>query len=93
MLAYVRACVNMLLSHTEEQPEGRLEMTELADLPLLLSVEQAASAIGLSRTVFYDRMMRGQIVSVKEGRRRLIPRGALEAYVSRLLAEQGEPTA
>ena len=63
------------------------------ELPLLLSVEQAASAIGLSRTVFYDRMMRGKITSVKEGRRRLIPRSALEAYVARLLAEQIGPNA
>ena len=68
-------------------------MTVQTELPLLLSVEQAASAIGLSRTVFYDRMLRGQIASVKEGRRRLIPRSALEAYVSRLLADQGEPNA
>ena len=68
-------------------------MSEQTELPLLLSVEMAASAIGLSRTVFYDRMMRGHIASVKEGRRRLIPRSALEAYVARLLAEQGEPNA
>ena len=61
------------------------------DLPLLLSVEQAASAIGLSRTVFYARMMSGRIVSVKEGRRRLIPRSALETYVGQLVAAQEAP--
>lgn len=64
-----------------------------AELPLLLSVENAASAIGLSRTVFYNRVMRGDIVSIKSGRRRLIPKSALSAYVARLLAEQGEPGA
>ena len=70
-------------------------MSNLTELPLLLSIDQAASAIGLSRTVFYNRMMRGDIVSVKEGNRRLIPRSALQDYVDRLLAdqrEQGQPT-
>ena len=60
------------------------------DLPLLLSVEQGASAIGLSRTVLYARLMSGDIASVKEGKRRLIPRDALRDYVDRLLAEQAE---
>ena len=87
----VRGYVKVTLSYTTEHREGRTEMNE--ELPLLLSIDQAVTASGLSRTVLYDRVMRGRIASVKEGRRRLIPRGAIEAYVARLLAEQGEPGA
>lgn len=53
---------------------------------LLLSVEEAASLLRLGRTSTYELVMRGQIQSVKIGRRRLVVRGGLTRYVAELLA-------
>ena len=58
------------------------------DRPLLLSVNAAAAYLGLSRTAIYDKLMRNQIVSVKSGARRFVPRKALDDYVAQLLTEQ-----
>ena len=60
------------------------------ELPLLLSVDQASAKCGLSRTVFYSKLMRGEIVSIVVGRRRYVPRHALTDYIDRLIAEQSE---
>lgn len=43
--------------------------------------EEAAKALGVGRTHIFDLMRRGAIVSVKSGRRRLIPASALHAYL------------
>lgn len=67
-------------------------MADLTKLPLLLSVDQAVSALGLSRSVFYRHLMRGDIVSVMSGKRRFIPRDALQDYVDRLLSGQTKPS-
>ena len=56
--------------------------------PLLLGVEEAADQLGIRRSVLYERLLTGELASVKIGRRRLIPRQALEEYVKRLIAEQ-----
>ena len=52
---------------------------------LLLSVEQAAVALGISRRPLYPILMRGEIRSVLIGRRRLVPVAEIEAYIARLL--------
>lgn len=51
---------------------------------LLLSIEDAASALALGRTTFLQLVYSGQIESVRQGRRRLIPTEALEDYVAAL---------
>lgn len=56
--------------------------------PLLLTVEQAAIMLGLGRTTTYELVMRGQIQSVKIGRRRLVVRQGLDSYVSDLVTSQ-----
>ena len=53
---------------------------------LLLTVEEAASLLRLGRTSTYELVMRGQIQSVRIGRRRLVVREGLDRYVSQLLA-------
>ena len=55
---------------------------------LLLTVEEAASLLRLGRTSTYELVMRGQIQSVRIGRRRLVVREGLDRYVSELLASQ-----
>ena len=52
--------------------------------PLLYDVEEAATALRLSRSVLYELIRSGQLRTVKQGRRRLVPIAALVDYVSSL---------
>ncbi|MFZ1063486.1 MAG: helix-turn-helix domain-containing protein [Acidimicrobiales bacterium] len=58
--------------------------------PLLLTVEQAAIMLGLGRTTTYELVMRGQLQSVKVGRRRLVLRDGIQRYVDELVQAQSE---
>jgi excisionase family DNA binding protein len=44
---------------------------------LTLSVEEAGKMLGLSRGLMYEAIRRGEIPSIRVGRRILIPRAAL----------------
>lgn len=55
---------------------------------LLLSVEDAADRLALSRTRLYALIKTGEIVSVRIGRLRRVPVEALTAFTARLVAEQ-----
>jgi excisionase family DNA binding protein len=50
-----------------------------AGLPLFLEVEEAAKLIGIGRSTAYDLVRRGDIPTVRFGRRIRVPRGALLA--------------
>ena len=54
--------------------------------PILLSAEEAAGVLGIGRTFVFELVAKGRLESIKLGRRRLIPREALE----RLIAEEQE---
>ena|SRR5688572_2503219 len=60
---------------------------ELADRiggpPELLSISQAARHLGIGRTATYDAIGRGELRSLKVGRRRLIPADALVELTQR----------
>ena len=47
---------------------------------LAYSVDEAARLTGLSRDLLYDEMRRGNLASVKAGRRRLITRQHLQQF-------------
>jgi excisionase family DNA binding protein len=49
---------------------------------LTLTVEQAAEALGIGRTLAYEAVRRGEIPTVRVGRRLLVPRQALEDFLS-----------
>jgi excisionase family DNA binding protein len=49
---------------------------------LTMSVEEAASALGLSRSLTYQAVQSGEIPSVRVGRRILISRLALDQMLS-----------
>jgi excisionase family DNA binding protein len=53
-----------------------------------LSVDEAVESSGISRSVMFELIRAGEIVSVKVGRRRIIPATALAEYFDRLAAEQ-----
>jgi excisionase family DNA binding protein len=56
--------------------------------PLLLTVEQAAVALGLGRTTAYELVMRGHLSSVKVGRRRLVLRDGIQRFIDELVRAQ-----
>lgn len=47
----------------------------------LLSVDEAASALGLGRSLTYGELQAGRLRSVKVGRRRLIPADAVSQFI------------
>jgi excisionase family DNA binding protein len=50
---------------------------------LAYSVAEAATITGLSRDLLYDQMRTGQLAYLKVGRRRIITRQDLEAFLAR----------
>lgn len=52
--------------------------------PLLLTAEQAATALAICRTKVYELLRSGELESVQIGASRRIPTAALEDYVQRL---------
>lgn len=58
------------------------------DLSILLTVEEAANLLCLGRTTTYELAMRGLLRSVKVGRRRLVIRDGLRAFVAELEAAE-----
>ncbi|MBZ0213355.1 MAG: helix-turn-helix domain-containing protein [Nitrospirae bacterium] len=55
----------------------------------LLSVDEAARELGVKRSSLYALIMSGELASVKVGKRRLIPSGAVAGYVAELLERDG----
>jgi excisionase family DNA binding protein len=53
----------------------------------LYSVTEAMALLNLSRTVIYELIRSGRLTTVTQGRRRLVPAAALDAYVELLLLE------
>ena len=52
--------------------------------PSLLTVDEAAAALSLSRTAVYELMKSGDLASVQIGVRRRVPVTAVDSYVARL---------
>lgn len=46
------------------------------------SIEEAAQSLGVGRTTVYELMNRGDLESVKVGRRRIIPADAVGAFLA-----------
>ena len=58
---------------------------DVADVQAVLyGVDKAAAALRLSRSVLYELIRSGQLRTVKQGRRRLVPVSALADYVASL---------
>lgn len=51
---------------------------------LLLSVPEAAAALGVARSGVYSLISSGELATVKLGRRRLVPVAALQSFVAAL---------
>ena len=55
----------------------------------MLTVEEAAEELRIGRTRMYSLIASGELVAVKVGGSRRVPRDELVAYVKRLVIEQG----
>lgn len=51
---------------------------------IVLTVEEAAEALGIGRTLMYELIGSGAVESVTIGRLRRVPAGALTAFVEKL---------
>jgi excisionase family DNA binding protein len=79
------------LIHARQSVEPRMLHTPSsfpAYTKLLYTPEQAADLLSMSRSRIYVLMAQAVIASIKEGRCRLIPAAALDAYLQRRLTEQ-----
>jgi len=52
----------------------------------LLSISEAQEVLGIRRSTIYGLMDRGELESVRIGRRRLVPVQSIEAYIEGLRA-------
>ncbi|MHB1486639.1 MAG: helix-turn-helix domain-containing protein [Acidimicrobiales bacterium] len=66
----------------EERPQQRLTMT----------VEEAATALGISRATAYEAVSRGEIPAIRIGRRILIPKVALEKLLEGTIETKTGPS-
>ena len=57
---------------------GALEVHMAQDERLTLTVPEAARKLGISRNAAYEAAQRGEIPSIRVGKRLLVPRAALE---------------
>lgn len=48
---------------------------------VLLSVEEAAQALGIGRSKAYELILKGDLISIKLGRSRKVPVEAISAFV------------
>jgi excisionase family DNA binding protein len=53
----------------------------------LYRISEAMSLLSMSRSVIYEQLRAGRLRSVKQGRARLIPATAIQAYVDLLINE------
>jgi excisionase family DNA binding protein len=94
-------CTQTIISRTGYQTlqlgkaPARGERNQIMDEPeeviaedrLLLRIEEAASRLGIGRSLMYRLVLSGQVQSVPLGRLRRIPAEALREYVERLRVE------
>ena len=64
------------------------EQAEMPPVRLLLTVPEAAEALGVSRSVVYELMDRGDLRNIKIGRSRRVLVTSLEEFIARRLSEQ-----
>ena len=53
----------------------------------LYTVPEAMEMLNLSRTVIYEQIRSGRLLTVTQGRRRLVPASSMTAYIDLLVTE------
>lgn len=64
-----------------------------SDPPLVVSVDEARRLLSIGRTSIFDLIRTNELSSFKRGRRRLILRTSIEAFIERRVADErsGQP--
>lgn len=62
------------------------ERARRREMPRLLSIKQTVVELGIGRSALYELIAAGALKTIKIGRRRLIPREAIEAFIAALSA-------
>lgn len=62
-------------------------MTTVAARKALWKIPEAMQLLSISRTVIYEQIRAGRLRTVKQGRTRLVPDGAIAEYVALLERE------
>jgi excisionase family DNA binding protein len=77
-------------SETAQRCNRRTSMNDpAATIRVLYSVPEAMALLNLSRTQIYELIRTSRLVTVTQGRRRLVPADSITEYVQLLLAERG----
>lgn len=73
-----------------EMRQDMVDAEEVKRIPirLLVSPDEAAHLLGVSRSKLYQMIATGEIISIKHGRSRLVPVAALSAWVEQKIGEQ-----
>lgn len=74
-------------SKSVEEGGQRGDMAEIAGTKLLLDVSEVGRILGLGRSHLYGYILRGDLRSLKLGRRRKISREALRDFIERMEEE------
>ncbi|MGZ6315131.1 MAG: helix-turn-helix domain-containing protein [Candidatus Limnocylindrales bacterium] len=77
----LRTAVNELVAVLRDEIASEVGARERAP-DRLLSIEEAARALGVGRTALYSEIGAGRIRSIKLGRRRLVPSSAIRDIAS-----------
>ncbi len=59
-----------------------METTTATQEPLTISVDEAAARLGISRGLAYESVHRGEIPSIRLGRKILVPRQRFEDWLA-----------
>ena len=71
-------------------PAVREEPAVSAPEPLVYSVEEAATALGIDRSLAFDLVRRGELPTLRLGRRRVIPRHLLQNWLESRTSASGD---
>lgn len=83
------ASIDMTVSNSS----GATAVVDCCNQALLISVENAATILGIGRTRTFELVMSNAVTSVKIGRRRLVVRSSLQQFVDRLTESQSNALA
>ncbi len=68
-------------------------MADLADAPHLMTVREVAQLLRISKSFAYELVARGELESVRLGRRVLVPTTSVHQLVAKATADSRPPTA